>query len=84
VQVWRRKVLRDGQGTEGRATDAQALDCVIHHALILDWTGSTKADVGIKHGRIAGIGKAGNPDTMAGVTPGWWWASPPRRSPERA
>ena len=37
---------------------------------IVDWTGIYKADIGIKHGRIAGIGKAGNPDVMAGVTPG--------------
>ena len=43
---------------------------VITNALIVDWTGIYKADVGIKHGRIAGIGKAGNPDVMAGVTPG--------------
>ena len=50
--------------------DADALDCVITNALIVDWTGIYKADVGIKHGRIAGIGKAGNPDVMAGVTPG--------------
>ena len=64
------KVLRDGQGQKAGATDAEALDCVITNALILDWTGIYKADVGIKHGRIAGIGKAGNPDTMAGVTPG--------------
>ena len=47
-----------------------ALDCVITNALIIDWTGIRKADVGIKGGRIAGIGKAGNPDVMAGVTDG--------------
>ncbi|HYS08723.1 MAG TPA: urease subunit alpha [Myxococcales bacterium] len=64
------KVLRDGQGQKAGASDAEALDCVITNALILDWTGIYKADVGIKEGRIAGIGKAGNPDTMAGVTPG--------------
>jgi urease subunit alpha len=64
------KVLRDGQGQMAGATDSAALDCVITNALILDHTGIYKADVGIKHGRIAGIGKAGNPDTMAGVTPG--------------
>src|SRR5205085_11111748 len=64
------KVLRDGQGQKAGATDAEALDCVITNALILDWTGIYKADVGIKDGRIAGIGKAGNPDTMAEVTPG--------------
>ena len=43
---------------------------MITNALIIDWTGIHKADVGIKGGRIAGIGKAGNPDVMAGVTPG--------------
>src|SRR2546427_4802866 len=48
----------------------RSLDCVITNALILDWTGIYRADVGIKDGRIAGIGKAGNPDTMAGVTGG--------------
>jgi len=64
------KVLRDRQGQKAGASDAEALDCVITNALIIDWTGIYKADVGIKHGRIRGIGKAGNPDTMAGVTPG--------------
>jgi urease subunit alpha len=64
------KVLRDAQGQAVGRSDADALDCVITNALILDWTGIRKADIGIKHGRIAGIGKAGNPDTMAGVTPG--------------
>jgi urease subunit alpha len=64
------KVLRDAQGQAVGRHDADALDCVITNALILDWTGIRKADIGIKHGRIVGIGKAGNPDTMAGVTPG--------------
>ncbi len=64
------KVLRDGQGQKAGASDEEALDCVITNALILDYTGIYKADVGIKRGRIRGIGKAGNPDTMAGVTPG--------------
>jgi len=64
------KVLRDGMGQKAGARDADALDCVITNALILDWTGIIKADIGIKNGRIAGIGKAGNPDVMAGVTPG--------------
>jgi urease subunit alpha len=64
------KVLRDGMGQKSGATDAEALDCVITNALIVDWTGIYKADIGIKGGRIAGIGKAGNPDVMAGVTPG--------------
>jgi urease subunit alpha len=64
------KVLRDAQGQAAGITDADALDCVITNALIVDWTGIRKADVGIKGGRIAGIGKAGNPAVMAGVTPG--------------
>jgi urease subunit alpha len=64
------KVLRDGMGQMAGATDAEALDCVITNALIVDWWGIVKADIGIKNGRIAGIGKAGNPDVMADVTPG--------------
>ena len=50
--------------------DADALDLVITNALIVDWTGIYKADIGIKRGRIVGIGKAGNPAVVAGVTPG--------------
>jgi len=64
------KVLRDGMGQAAGVSDADALDCVITNALVIDWTGVRKADVGIKAGRISGIGKAGNPDVMAGVTPG--------------
>ncbi|HLL90224.1 MAG TPA: urease subunit alpha [Tepidisphaeraceae bacterium] len=64
------KVLRDGMGQATGVSQADALDCVITNALIVDYTGVYKADVGIKHGLIAGIGKAGNPDVMAGVTPG--------------
>jgi urease subunit alpha len=64
------KVLRDGMGQAAGVSDERALDCVITNALIVDWTGIRKADVGIKGGRIAGIGKAGNPDVMAGVTDG--------------
>ena len=64
------KVLRDGMGQATGVSDRDALDCVITNALIIDWTGVRKADVGIKNGRIAGIGKAGNPDVMAGVTAG--------------
>jgi urease subunit alpha len=64
------KVLRDGMGQAAGVSDDRALDCVITNALIVDWTGIRKADVGIKGGRIAGIGKAGNPDVMAGVTEG--------------
>jgi urease subunit alpha len=64
------KVMRDGMGQAAGIADDRALDCVITNALIVDWSGIRKADVGIKNGRIAGIGKAGNPDVMAGVTAG--------------
>ncbi len=50
--------------------EKDALDCVITNALVVDYTGIYKADIGIKNGFIAGIGKAGNPDVMAGVTAG--------------
>ncbi|HVI74125.1 MAG TPA: urease subunit alpha [Anaeromyxobacteraceae bacterium] len=62
------KVLRDGMGQAAAADDA--LDLVITNALVVDHTGIFKADVGVRGGLIAGIGKAGNPDVMAGVTPG--------------
>lgn len=64
------KVLRDGMGQASGVPAEQALDLVITNALVVDWTGIYKADLGVKGGRIAGIGKAGNPDVMAGVTPG--------------
>jgi urease subunit alpha len=65
------KTLRDGLGTNGTVTAADgALDFVITNALIIDAVvGIVKADIGIKDGRIAGIGKAGNPDVMDGVDP---------------
>jgi len=62
------KVLRDGMGQAAGVSDEHALDLVITNALVIDWAGIYKADVGVKHGRIAGIGKAGNPDVMAGVS----------------
>ena len=62
------KVIRDGMG-QSQATRAQgAVDTVITNALIVDHTGIIKADIGLKNGRIAAIGKAGNPDTQPGVT----------------
>jgi urease subunit alpha len=64
------KVLRDGMGQRAGASQRDALDCVITNAVVVDWTGIYKADIGIKDGLIAGIGKAGNPDVMAGVSPG--------------
>ena len=64
------KTIREGMGQAAGVGDHDALDCVITNALIVDYTGIYKADVGIKGGLIAAIGKAGNPDVMAGVTPG--------------
>ena len=64
------KVLREGMGQAAGVDQAGALDCVITNALVVDSTGIYKADIGIKDGLIAGIGKAGNPDVMAGVMPG--------------
>jgi urease subunit alpha len=65
------KVLRDGMGQAARATRAdQALDLVITNAVVVDHWGIVKADLGIRDGRIVGVGKAGNPDLMAGVSPG--------------
>ncbi len=62
------KVIREGMGQAAGVGDKDALDCVITNALVVDWSGIYKADVGIKGGFIAGIGKAGNPDVMAGVS----------------
>ncbi len=65
------KVIRDGMGQHPTATRAQgALDTVITNATIVDAAGIVKADVGLLDGRIAGIGKAGNPYVMDGVTAG--------------
>jgi len=63
------KVLRDEMGQMAGIGDADALDVVITNALVVDWSGIFKADIGIKHGRIVGIGKAGNPRVMSGVDP---------------
>src|SRR2546430_10995055 len=57
-------------GQAAGVAQADALDCVITNALIVDYTGIYKADVGIKAGLIHAIGKAGNPDVMPGVSPG--------------
>ena len=66
------KVIRDGMGqssTAARESDQGALDLVITNALIIDHWGIVKGDIGIRNGRIVKIGKAGNPDTQAGVDP---------------
>jgi urease subunit alpha len=61
------KVIRDGMGQSQRSRDQGAVDTVITNALILDHWGIVKADIGLKDGRIAAIGKAGNPDIQPGV-----------------
>src|ERR1700678_338600 len=61
------KVIRDGMGQSQRSA-ADVVDTVITNALILDHWGIVKADVGLKDGRIASIGKAGNPDVQPSVT----------------
>ncbi|MEY3942320.1 MAG: urease, alpha subunit [Pseudomonadota bacterium] len=61
------KVIRDGMGQSQRCS-ADVADTVITNALIIDHWGIVKADIGIKNGRIAGIGKAGNPDIQPAVT----------------
>jgi urease len=64
------KILREGMGQTTGVSTSNQLDTVITNALIIDYTGIYKADIGIKDGKIIGIGKAGNPDVMDGVTPG--------------
>jgi urease subunit alpha len=66
------KVIRDGMGQSSRATREGpngALDLVITNALIFDYWGIVKGDIGVKNGHIVKVGKAGNPDTMDGVDP---------------
>ncbi|HET7694686.1 MAG TPA: urease subunit alpha [Vicinamibacterales bacterium] len=64
------KVIRDGQGQSQLSRAGGAPDLVITNAIVLDYWGVVKADVGVRDGRIAAIGKAGNPDIQDGVTPG--------------
>ncbi len=65
------KTLRDGMGQSVRTTSSDGdPDLVITNCVVLDYTGIYKADIGVKDGKIAGIGKAGNPDVSDGVTPG--------------
>ena len=61
------KVIRDGMGQSQATRAAGAVDTVITNVVIIDHTGIVKADIGLKDGRIAAIGKAGNPDTQPGV-----------------
>jgi urease subunit alpha len=61
------KTIRDGMAQSQRTRAEGAMDTVLTNALIIDHWGIVKADIGLKDGRIAAIGKAGNPDTMSGV-----------------
>ncbi len=61
------KTIRDGMAQSQRSSSQGAMDTVLTNALIIDHWGIVKADIGLKMGRIAGIGKAGNPDTQPGV-----------------
>ena len=64
------KTIRDGMAQSASATRKEGvLDFVITSVMIIDHWGIVKADIGIKDGKIVGIGKAGNPDTMEGITP---------------
>ncbi|KAK5636943.1 hypothetical protein RRF57_012655 [Xylaria bambusicola] len=64
------KTLREGMGQMSGCADKDCLDLVVTNALIVDYTGIYKADIGVKEGLIVGIGKAGNPDVMDGVSEG--------------
>lgn len=63
------KTLRDGIGQAAGRADDECADLVLVNALVIDWSGIFKADIGVKDGIIVGIGKAGNPDVMDGVNP---------------
>lgn len=63
------KTLRDGMGQASGRSDHETPDLIITNALIVDYTGIYKADIGVKNGAISAIGKAGNPDIMEGVHP---------------
>lgn len=64
------KSFRDGMGQSSVQLDVESPDTIITNALIVDYTGIYKADIGIKDGKISAIGKAGSPQTMSGITPG--------------
>ncbi|KAL4937706.1 hypothetical protein BDV06DRAFT_226713 [Aspergillus oleicola] len=63
------KTLRDGIGQASGRADDECADLVLVNALVIDWSGIYKADIGVKDGVIVGIGKAGNPDVMDNVNP---------------
>ncbi|GAA5854760.1 hypothetical protein JCM3766R1_003052, partial [Sporobolomyces carnicolor] len=61
------KTVREGMGQRTGASDEDTLDMVITNAIIVDWDGVVKGDIGIKRGKVVAVGKAGNPDTQDGV-----------------
>jgi len=63
------KTLREGMGQASGRLDREVVDLLITNALVVDYTGIYKADIGVKDGIIVGIGKGGNPDMMDGVSP---------------
>lgn len=63
------KVIREGMGQATNRPASECIDLLITNALIVDWSGIYKADIGVKDGVICGLGKAGNPDVMEGVDP---------------
>ena len=63
------KVIREGMGQATNRPASECIDLLITNALIVDWSGIYKADIGVKDGLICGLGKAGNPDVMEGVDP---------------
>ena len=76
------KVIRDGMGQSSTAADAESLDLVVTNALILDPVlGVIKADIGIKAGRIVGIGHAGNPGIQSGLGSAFADPATGRRNP---
>src|SRR5690606_11529437 len=64
------KSIRDGMAQSQRSRAEGTPDLVITNAIVVDYTGIYKADIGVRDGRISAIGKAGNPDIQDGVTPG--------------
>ncbi|KAF8415115.1 putative urease [Tirmania nivea] len=63
------KTLREGMGQASKRFDREVVDLLITNALVVDYTGIYKADIGVRDGIIVGVGKGGNPDVMDGVSP---------------
>lgn len=70
-------------GQASNRSDDETLDTVITNAIVIDWSGIYKCDIGIKKGLISGIGKSGNPDMQDSVTPGMVCGSNTEVGPSR-